>query len=370
MTTSSGGRSRRTCRSWRRSNGCTLLEVLKSIWDCWHFPVHLLRNVAIMLSGDPSWNFCNWLGSAGGGGKDTVGNIMLAAFGEGEDNLGMCELGRKITAAVDTRVAFRELLIKAQGNRFNWLSEVPDRKLVTDLPKLLSEQTGATLTVPGRRLETFRPTGLLWFTSNFAPSSRTVDSLDVFRCGSSEELHIRHELARRHPERPCQRWRIHRAAYLLRHRDVQDTGQAPEPGTDTDTPPPSMEDLIEEINDQQFRGVGSLEAFVKERCTLVHRRDATNVKTWRRAAAEYLGVQYAAVGPLMAPCHLKSDARGYEPGGRIVTYTDREIRDPDTCALRLISQEEIQANAEFKAEVKNDGAASSQPVESRFDPFA
>ena len=351
--------------------GCTLLQVLKSIWDCWHFPVHFLRNVAIMLSADPRWNFCNWLGSAGGGGKDTVGNIMLTAFGEEQDNLGMCELGRKITAAVDTRVAFRELLIKAQGNRFNWLSEVPDRKLITDLPKLLSEQTGATLTAPGRRLETFRPTGLLWFTSNFAPEfkdggfPRRLQVWELPKTFTSDTSLHDDTLRERVNAGEFTGQLIYFGIEMFKTLDKRLN-----PGLTLRPPPPSMEDLIEEINDQQFRGVGSLEEFVKERCVVVHRRDATNVKTWRRAAADYLGVQYAAVGPLMAPCHLKSEARGYEPGGRIVTYTEREVQDPDTCALRLMSQEEIQANAEFKAEVKNDGASSSQPVEGRFDPFA
>ena len=54
-----------------------------------------------------------------------------------------------------------------------WFSEAPEAGLVTDLPKMLCEQTGAILRAGKRQqLQQFHPMGLMWLTSNFAPRFR------------------------------------------------------------------------------------------------------------------------------------------------------------------------------------------------------
>ena len=114
------------------SKECALLKLLFEIFDCWHTTVHFLRNVAVMASAAANFNFLNWVTGAGGAAKDTLLSIVLTAFGEEGDQLGFCEMGRKLTTAVDQRNSVNPVLDAVRGKR-------------TDLPKMLCEQTGASL---------------------------------------------------------------------------------------------------------------------------------------------------------------------------------------------------------------------------------
>ena len=301
-------------------HGCSLLAVLFDIFDCWHFPIHFLRNVAIMASADPKWNFINWLDGAGGAAKDTLLKICLKAFGEGELHLGMCEAGRKMTAAVDTRGSFRDLMKAGVGKRLMWLSEVPDRKLITELPKMLSEQTGASLSLPGKQKQVFRPMGLLWFTSNFAPTfkdggfPRRLQLWGLPKSFTGTQGTHDDSLRERIDAGEFNGQLIYFALEMFKTLD-----KSLNPGLTLTPPPPSMADVIEEIHEEQFRGADSLQTFVNEKCVKVHRSEGTPVKDWRKAAAAYLGVEYAAIGPMLAPCNLKSESRGSPPGGRIIS---------------------------------------------------
>ncbi|CAJ1379137.1 unnamed protein product [Effrenium voratum] len=155
------------------SKECALLKLLFETFDCWHTTVHFLRNVAVMASAAANFNFLNWVTGAGGAAKDTLLSIVLTAFGEEGDQLGFCEMGRKLTTAVDQRNSVNPVLDAVRGKRFMWFSEAPEAGLVTDLPKMLCEQTGASLRAGKRQqLQQFHPMGLMWFTSNFAPGFR------------------------------------------------------------------------------------------------------------------------------------------------------------------------------------------------------
>ncbi|CAJ1359408.1 unnamed protein product, partial [Effrenium voratum] len=241
------------------SKECALLKLLFEIFDCWHTTVHFLRNVAVMASAAANFNFLNWVTGAGGAAKDTLLSIVLTAFGEEGDQLGFCEMGRKLTTAVDQRNSVNPVLDAVRGKR-------------TDLPKMLCEQTGASLRAGKRQqLQQFHPMGLMRLQIFELPHAFIGEKVDG-------ELRNKIKSGEFTPQ-------LMYFAVQMYKTLGPDLNRG-----DTLAPmPPNMDEITEAVISEQFQRRGTLSSFVSERCTQVQRSEATPIQDWRQAAAEYLG---------------------------------------------------------------------------------
>ena len=326
---------------------CDVLELMINFANDWEKVIWLLRAICRMSTGNP--RICEFLYMFGGGssGKDVIMLLLLHFFGEHQDNYGCMLNGDFLVdnGGKSSKEGPSPFLAGTQGKRFVWVSEVPQHKnLQVNLIKQYCEMNGAPITA--RKLYkapvTFRPTGVICATSNFAPNVSVKDDSGFTRrariWATTRTFAAKPTKVTEVQADPVIKQRIQSGHYnpqllwLVKGMVATLTPDV-NPSTTLEPCPPSMKHLEEECQEGGLKD--EFEKFIKEKCAPTTRKDASNIKDFKAAVAAALGISKPQVGTVMQEAGYKKD--GESNGGVRVAvghHPDRAALNTDGLALK------------------------------------
>ena len=332
------------CRSGRRSmdselreglstlaRHCAVLSVLHKFAGSWERVIYMLRSFSRAAGGCARFCEFMYIYGPGSSGKDVVLLLFLQFFGEKPDNLGCVLNGDFIVDAsggFSSKEAASPFLAATQGLRFIWTSEVPQHKnLQINLIKAYCEQCGAPLTC--RKLYknpfSFRPTGIIVATSNYAPIIANKDD-DGFhrRCRiwqTTQTFRAKPQKLTEHKADDTLKGRIlsgefnSQLVFLL--RGLWETLETDvNPGTMLLPMPEDMQEL--EALSASGGSQEALLAWIAGSCEPVDRKSATKMKDFKQKAAAQLGVCLLQIGPILTAAGINPQGATNSAGDRVV----------------------------------------------------
>jgi phage/plasmid-associated DNA primase len=303
-----------------------------------------------MATGNPricEFLYCFGCGSSG---KDVMMLLILNFFGEHPDNYG-CMLNGEFLVDSGTKASKEgpsPFLAGTQGKRFVWVSEVPQHKnLQVNLIKQYCEMSGAPITA--RKLYkapvTFRPTGVICATSNFAPTVTVKDDSGFTRrariWATTQTFAVKPTKITEVKADALLKQRIQAGFYnpqllwLVKGLVATLTPDV-NPATTLEPRPPSMKHLEEESQEGGLKD--EFLKFVKDRCMPTTRKGACKIKDFKAEVATSLGVSKPQVGLIMQEAGYKKDGES-NGGDRVAVghHPDRTVMDTDGLALKAAS---------------------------------
>ena len=245
--------------------------------------------------------------------------LFFHFFGSAPDNYGWTHNGNFIVEGHGSgKEAASPFLASTQGKRFAWVSEVPKHKnLQIDLLKQYCEQHGAPITC--RKLYkapvSFRPTGFLVATSNYAMSVTNKDDDGFMRRAriweTTQTFKTKPTKLTEQKGDDTLKGKItsgyYNAQLLWLVRGLWAT-LAPDvnPGTVLQPAPKFMKELedISSAGGSQIK----VKNFIEKYCKHVERKDATKIAELKKVLAEFLCVEPNTIGPILTAIGV--DSRG------------------------------------------------------------